>query len=273
MRGHRVYEADETKFDVREKDDDKMSETSNTANQWSENDSTTFLDMGELFVPGRVEQTTTLLHLIPARTDEEFMVAELAAGEGVLAQAILEKFPQCRYIAFDGSAVMRERLAQRLEQFSSRVEIRPFDLAEQRWHSTLPAPLRCVLSSLCVHHLSDEGKRQLFKAMAAQLEHRGALLLADIIEPATQQIANLFAQQYDDIVRKQSLAIRGDLSGYEQFLQLKWNYFLYDYADPESTFDQPSRLSDQLVWLEEAGFSMVDCFWMQAGHAVYGGYR
>lgn len=250
-----------------------MSETGNTANQWSEDNSTTFLDMAELFVPGRVEQTTTLLHLIPAQTDEEFTVVELAAGEGVLAQAILEKFPQCRYIALDGSAVMREQLAQKLERFSSRVEIRPFDLADQEWRSTLPSPMRCVLSSLCVHHLSDEGKRQLFKAMATQLEPGGALLLADIIEPATQQIASLFAQQYDDIVCKQSLAIRGDLSGYEQFLQLKWNYFLYDFADPASTFDQPSRLSDQLVWLAESGFSMVDCFWMQAGHAVYGGYR
>ena len=29
----------------------------------------------------------------------------------------------------------------------------------------------------------------------------------------------------------------------------------------------------QLRWLEEAGFSSVDCFWMRAGHAVYGGYR
>jgi tRNA (cmo5U34)-methyltransferase len=131
--------------------------------------------------------------------------------------------------------------------------------------------MRCVLSSLCVHHLSDEGKRQLFKSIATQLEPGGALLLADIIEPATQQIANLFAQQYDDIVRKQSLAIRGDLSGYEQFLQLKWNYFLYDYGSADST-DYPSSLSDQLVWLREAGFSIVDCFWMQAGHAVYGGY-
>ena len=54
--------------------------------------------------------------------------------------------------------------------------------------------------------------------------------------------------------------------------QLKWNYFLYDYNSTE-TSDHPSCLSDQLVWLREAGFSVVDCFWMQAGHAVYGGYK
>lgn len=249
-----------------------MSETTNTANQWSEDDSATFLDLSELFVPGRAEQTATLLHLIPARTDEHFTIVELASGEGVLAQVILEKFPQCHYIAFDGSAMMRERLTERLARFSNRLEIRPFDLAEQEWRSTLPVPLRCVLSSLCVHHLSDDGKRQLFNDMAKRLEPEGALLLADVIEPATRQIADLFARQYDDIVRQQSLTIRGDLSGYEQFLQQKWNYFLHDYNKPDS-YDHPSHLSDQLTWLKEAGFRLVDCFWMQAGHAVYGGYR
>jgi len=249
-----------------------MSETTNTPNQWSEDDSTTFLDLAEIFVPERAEQTNTLLQLIPAQTDEDFTVVELASGEGILAQAILERFPQCHYIALDGSETMREQLARKLEQFSTRIEILPFDLAQHEWRNNLPVPLRCVLSSLCVHHLSDEGKRQLFHDMAAQLEPGGALLLADVIEPATQQIADLFARQYDDIVRQQSLAIRGDLSGYEQFQQQKWNYFLYDYADPEATFDQPSRLSDQLCWLAEVGFTIVDCFWMQAGHAIYGGY-
>lgn len=248
-----------------------MSETTNTPNQWSEDDSTTFLDLAELFVPGRAEQTNTLLQLIPAQPDEHFTIVELASGEGVLAQAILERFPRCHYIALDGSATMREQVARKLERFSNRLEILPFDLAQHEWRNSLPAPLRCVLSSLCVHHLSDEGKRELFNAMAAQLEPGGALLLADVIEPATQQIANLFARQYDKIVRQQSMIIRGDLSGYEQFLQQKWNYFLYDYNDPES-YDHPSRLSDQLGWLKEAGFSIVDCFWMQAGHAIYGGY-
>lgn len=241
-------------------------------NQWSEDDSTTFLDLAEIFVPGRTEQIATLLHLLPARTDEAFTVVELASGEGMLAQAVLEEFPHCRYMTLDGSAAMRERMRQRLARFGDRLEIRPFELAEQEWRTLLPSPLRCVLSSLSVHHLSASGKRQLFQDMAARLEPGGALLLADIILPATQPIAHLFAQQYDEIVRAQSLAMRGGPSGYEQFQKMKWNYFAYDYGSADS-YDQPSRLSDQLRWLQEAGFSQVDCFWMQAGHAVYGGYR
>ena len=241
-------------------------------NQWNEENSETFLDMGELFVPRRAEQTEALLQLIPARTDEAFTIVELAAGGGILAEAILQHFPACHYIALDGSATMREQMAQRLATYRDRLTILPFLLEEQAWRSALPSPLRCVVSSLCVHHLDDEEKRILFRDMFAHIEPDGALLLADVIRPATPQIADLFAQQYDDIVRAQSMAIRGDLSGFEQFQELEWNYFLYDYNDPNS-YDKPSLLSDQLRWLHEIGYKPVDCFWMQAGHAVYGGIK
>ena len=242
-----------------------------TSNQWSEGDSEIFIDLGEIFVPGRTEQMNALLDLIPTRADEHFTIVELASGEGVLAQAILERFHACHYFALDGSEVMRQNMSERLTQFRDRLEVRPFELVQQDWRANLPGNLRCVVSSLSIHHLFDEEKRQLFRELAVHLEPGGALLVADIIKPATQQIAGLFAQQYDDIVRKQSLLIRGDLSGFEQFQQLKWNYFLHDYHSVD-TNDHPSCLSEQLLWLREAGFSVVDCFWMQAGHAVYGGY-
>jgi hypothetical protein len=28
-----------------------------------------------------------------------------------------------------------------------------------------------------------------------------------------------------------------------------------------------------LTWLRDGGFRTVDCYWLRAGHAVYGGYR
>ncbi len=249
-----------------------MSETAPATNQWSEENSANFIDLAEIFVPGRVEQTATLLDLIPAERDEAFTVVELASGEGVLAEAVMEGFPRCHYVALDGSPLMRERTKQRVERFGDRLEVQPFEISNQEWRATLPGPLRCVLSSLCVHHLSGEQKQQLFRDMMARLEPGGALLLADIIEPASPRIARLFSRQYEEITRAQSLAVKGDLSGFEQFQRLQWNYFAYDYGTGQ-TFDQPSLISDQLLWLHEAGFSQVDCYWMRAGHAVYGGYR
>jgi tRNA (cmo5U34)-methyltransferase len=239
--------------------------------QWSEGDSKVFIDLADIFVPGRAEQMNALLDLIPAHDDERCTIVELASGEGVLAQAVLERFHACEYVALEGSEVMREYMGDKLRQFRDRLEILPFEWAQQEWRDNLPQPLRCVVSSLSVHHLFDEEKQELFRELAEHLERGGALLVADIIEPATQQIADLFAKQYDEIVRKQSMQIRGDMSGFEQFRQLKWNYFRHDYL-ADDTNDHPSCLSDQLLWLREAGFSVVDCFWMQAGHAVYGGY-
>ena len=117
---------------------------------------------------------------------------------------------------------MRQHMSERLTQFRDRLEIRQFELAQQDWRANLPSPLRCIVSSLSIHHLFDDEKQQLFRELADHLEPNGALLVADIIKPATQQIADLFAQQYDDIVCKQSLLIRGYLSGFDQLQQLKW---------------------------------------------------
>ena len=241
-------------------------------NQWEESDSKLFLNFAETFVPARTEQTQTLLQLIPATPDEEFLIVELASGEGKLAEAILERFPHCHYLALDGSETMRTTTQQRLERFQDRLEVQTFTLEEQSWRTGLSSQVRCVLSSLCIHHLDGAGKRQLFRDMLKHLEPGGTLLVADIILPANQRVANLFAQQYDEIVREQSMALSGDLSGYDAFEKLRWNFFRYDYGKPD-LYDKPSLLEEQLRWLREVNFRQVDCYWMRAGHAVYGGYR
>lgn len=238
---------------------------------WNEKDSVTFLETGDIFVPDRPGQIALLLDLLPAQPDETFTIVELAAGGGALAEAILTRYPRCRYIALDGSETMRRHLTQRLASFADRVTISPFELTDLTWRRNLPV-VRCVVSSLAIHHLSEEDKRELFIDMANHIEPGGALLVADIVRPANRAIANLVAREYDDIVRQQSLAHYGDLRAYQSFQKQKWNYFAYDYDNPASG-DIPSSLSSQLLWMIEAFLSPVDCFWLRAGHAIYGGYK
>ena len=240
------------------------------AQGWTEADSLLFVDLADVFVPSRDEQIATLASLIPAAEDEGFTVVELASGGGALALAVLETFPTCHYIALDGSEVMRDHLRKQLApDFADRIEIRDFDLADAAWRAALPSPVRCVLSSLSIHHLDTPGKRRLFADMAALIEPGGALLIADIVEPSGPQPRHVFARQWDVAARIQSLARSGDLTAYEVFEQLQWNYF----DAPPDPMDQPSRLFDQLLWLREAGFAWSDCFWMRAGHAIFGGYK
>jgi tRNA (cmo5U34)-methyltransferase len=250
-----------------------MSDSDLNTHTWDEDSSRTFLDTADLFVPARAEQYAALVGLISADRDDAFTVVELGCGAGALARHALDAFPRCRYIGLDGSAVMRDHAQTQLSAYGDRFEAHPFELADPDWRRDLPQPLRCVLSSLVIHHLPGEGKRALFADIASRLEPGGALLLADIVEPASPRVARLYAAQYDAIVREQSLALYGDLSGFERFQAARWNYFAYDYgAGPESG-DYPSPLADQLVWLRAAGFATADCFWLRAGHAVYGGYR
>lgn len=236
---------------------------------WTEADSRTFIDEGAVFVPSRDEQVATLCGLVPARAAEPVTIVELGAGAGVLARAVLEAFPRCRYVALDGSAAMRARLAETLAPYRDRVEVRAFDLGDRGWRAALPSPLRCVLASLVVHHLPAAGKRRLFSDLARRLEPGGALLLADLVEPAGPAVREAFARQWDEAARAQSLALTGGLEAFERFERDGWNFYR---GVPEPP-DQPSRLEAQLRWLRRAGFASVDCVWMRAGHAIFGGWR
>ena len=50
---------------------------------WSEADSHSFVDIGDVAVPSRAEQLSMLLSLIPADADEEFLTADICCGEGM----------------------------------------------------------------------------------------------------------------------------------------------------------------------------------------------
>lgn len=237
--------------------------------RWTEQDSARFAALGDVYVPAREEQRRVLLDLVPAEADEPFTAAELGAGDGTFARALLERFPRSRVVTLDGSEVMLGRQRHLLAPFGARAEVRPFAFERDDWRGTLPAPLRCVLSSLALHHLSGPDKRRLFAALAGRLEPGGALLVADLVEAAVPRAAAVFARQWDAAVAERSAALFGDARAHEQFRSDRWNFYRLEAPDP---VDQPSRLVDQLDWLREAGFRLVDCFWMHAGHAIYGGY-
>ncbi len=235
--------------------------------EWSAESSAVYRQLASVAVPAREEQVATLLTLQPFGRAEAFRAVELASGEGALSQAILEAFPAATALALDGEASMREATATRLQPYGERAQVAAFDITDDGWSGLLDGA-DVVVSSLCVHHLDGEGKRGLFAAVHDRLSARGCLLLADLVQPQREEVRALFAATWDRSAQERSLAQTGDAALFDLFVRENWNY--YRYPDP---FDQPSPLFDQLRWLNEAGFAVVDCFWMQAGHAVYGGYR
>ena len=81
---------------------------------WTEADSHTFLDIGEVAVPSRAEQLEVLLSLVPAQRDEAFAAVDLCCGESAFSAGLLERFPHARVLVLDGSDTMLDRARQRL---------------------------------------------------------------------------------------------------------------------------------------------------------------
>jgi len=234
-------------------------------NDWQRSTSETYRQLAQIAVPQRMSQITTLLTLIPFAADASFTVLELASGEGHLAQAIVQAFPNADVVALDYEESMREATAIRLD---GRGAVAPFDIRNNEWFDRLDG-VDVVVSSLCIHHLDGIGKQRLFNAVSERTSERGTLLVADLIAPELPQAHRLFAATWDDSARTASETFTGDEGLFTVFEQEEWN--LYHYPDPE--FDKPSPLFSQLKWLNQAGFGVVDCFWMYAGHAIYGGYK
>ena len=75
---------------------------------------------------------------------------------------------------------------------------------------------------------------------------------------------------WDEVVKKQSFVLDGNLGAFEHINETRWNY----YSDPEpDALDKPSTLLEQLKWLQEAGLVDMDVFWMNDGHAIFGAYK
>ncbi len=235
---------------------------------WDEETSRRYLDYGRYFVPAREQQMHIVADLLKGLT-QPFTVLELCCGEGLLAELLLNELPEAAYWGLDGSTLMLEQAGSRLSRFGERVKLGSFDLADCSWRK-LDQPVQAVVSSLAIHHLDGEGKRRLFEDVYAMLTHGGVFIIADVIEPASPAGRNIAADALDEVVRQRSMELEGSSAALDFFLGEGWNTFRY--FDPED-IDHPSLLLDQLKWLEQAGFKEIDVHFMQAGHALFSGWK
>jgi tRNA (cmo5U34)-methyltransferase len=243
---------------------------------WDEEDSREFLDDGRFFVPEREAQVAAICTLIPDIPEPPepahaapVHIVELCCGEGLLSGALLARLPRAVVHGYDGSEAMLAHARAALAAHGDRFLTRRFDLQDAGWRR-FPWPVHAFVTSLALHHLDGTAKRRLFADLAAALAPGGALVIADLVLPASPEATDLAAAVWDLEVRRRSLDLAGDLRPYQRFVATGWNLFEDPAADPTDT---PSPLFDQLRWLAEAGLEAVDVYWMKAGHAIYGGRK
>ncbi len=189
-------------------------------------------------LPHRSEGERVLLDQIPRGVNR---VLDLGAGDGRLLSLVLANDPQIKEgVALDFSDPMITKAKNRFQD-DLRVRIVKHDFS-----LPLPNDLGCfdaVVSSLAIHHLTHEIKRQLYSEVFDHLNLGGVFCNFEHVSSPTE---NLHRKFFAAIGQR-----------------------------PESE-DPSNKLLDvetQLRWLREIGFIDVDCLWKWLEVALLVGFK
>lgn len=206
------------------------------------------------FIPGYEEmlrEVVSILDEVLPHGDAAPLVADLGAGTGALAGAILDAIPRARAVLVDIDPNMLEVARTRLAPHAARVELR-----RARFDEPLPA-CDAIVASLSLHHVPEvEQKRALYRHLRSSLRPGGVFLSADAtVNPA--------GPEHDRVFRTWTAGMfdAGIGPGEAEALFAQWSR--------EDTY-QP--LAVELALLADAGFSRPECFWRKGPITVFGGF-
>ncbi|MCA9071731.1 MAG: class I SAM-dependent methyltransferase, partial [Planctomycetaceae bacterium] len=194
----------------------------------------------ERCVPRYREMLWALLEYLP-RGASINSILELGCGTGNLSVVLAERFPESLLQMVDVSGNSLKACRARLGS-SSRFGFEQRDFRDLSYDHT---SFDLVISSISIHHLMSEEKRQLFDQIHRWLKDDGVFSYADQFAGATSDIY----QRHIDNWQKEAF--------YAGATQAEWDLWMQH----QSEHDHHEPLCDQIDWLKAAGFRIVDCPW------------
>jgi len=185
------------------------------------------------------------------KTREDFRILDIGAGTGMFSAMVLERHPQARLCLLDASEGMLDKAKARFSAGHS-VEYRLADMAE----ASLEGPWDLVISALAIHHLTDEGKKRLYARIHDALTPGGLFVNAEQVA-GPGPVAD---RRYESI-------------WLEEITRLGVPPDEIERAHERMVHDRCSPVRDQLDWIEDAGFSDVDCSFKAWRFAVFSGVK
>ncbi len=168
-------------------------------------------------------------------------VLELGCGTGNLSVLLRDQFDGATIRLVDVSEGSLSACQSRFQTTSDLI----FQQADFRDLDYDPQSLDLVISSISVHHLTAEEKQVLFGKIYRWLRPGGIFAYADQHAGAAE---DLYQRHIDNW---KTLSHRAGSTS-EQ-----WQMWMQHQAD----HDHHDTLCDQIDWLRQAGFSVVDCPW------------
>jgi tRNA (cmo5U34)-methyltransferase len=201
-----------------------------------------------LLIPGCDVFYRWALDLIPRGANT---ILDLGAGSGLLSAMVRDRFPKAHLHLVDFSDAMLELARQRMGG-DANVTFHQADYLKE----TLPQEMCAVVSSLSIHHVEDEGKREIFRRVCGALKPNGVFVNAEQIAGPTAELDARYKAWWLERVRAAGAS--------EQ--QIADSLFRQEQ-------DRCSPVEEQLGWMRDAGFSDADCWYKEGRFAVMAGSR
>ncbi len=164
-------------------------------------------------------------------------ILDVGAGTGLLSALLHEKYPASTITLLDISEKM---LAVAKERFSGRENV--LFRTEDYSKADLGGPYDLVCSSLSIHHLDPRDKRRLFGQVYHALKPGGLFVNADQAKGETPYFSKKYIAYWDEFLQSGPLTVQD----------------ITEICRRRDTLDKNEKLSVQLRWLAESGFSDVD---------------
>ena len=226
-----------------------------------------YLDHIRDAMPMHQRQIEVMTRLVATKRATVTRFLDLGCGDGILSAALLRRYPAAQGVLADVSEQMLGTARRKLQGSAAQLAFLNLNLGSSAWRAAAAphGPFDVVVSGYAIHHLSDGGKQQVYRAIYDLLAPGGLFINIEYVAAATPCDQDMFVDYLIDhvAVAKQ---VQSDSMPREQ-LSGVINALMYT---PD---DQPAPVDQQCAWLREIGFSGVDCFFKLFGFAVFGGQR
>lgn len=180
-------------------------------------------------------------------TMEEPTILDIGAGTGLLTEMVLQKYPSAHVELIDISSEMLQVAENRLKVYPNVIiinsDINDIPLKGNRYDA--------IVSSLAIHHLTDNDKIKLYHKIFHGLKNNGIFIHAEQVLALNEQLQRVYHNAWLEKITHSGLSEDAIRQGLERV-----------------KLDKRTPLETQLNWLKEIGFSNVDCLYKYYDFAV-----
>lgn len=175
-------------------------------------------------------------------------ILDIGAGTGLLSALVIRKYPDASLTLVDLSEPM---LSIAKERFAKRNDVRY--ITGDYSSVDFAGRYDLICSALSIHHLEHEDKRKLYKKIFDALHHGGIFVNADQVLGETPEINRRYIAYWDEFLEPCPLSPKDK------------KHMLYR----RDTFDKNEKLSVQLAWMQECGFTNIDVVYKNRQFVVF----